>query len=119
MACDLRVKAETSFALFSSAFRKDSQKKRRLALEKSLAALRNRETTISCLAMLYQRIAVIYVLWLYRIMSREGKYRLSVFTFSVMSMVLTLPLLYNYIFNGCGIIVFIVCVCVKYVHHSI
>jgi len=41
---------ETCSALFSSDFLKDSQRKRRLALEKSQAALRNRETTISCLA---------------------------------------------------------------------
>jgi len=41
---------ETFFALFSSEFLKDSQKKRRLALEKFQGALRNRETTISCLA---------------------------------------------------------------------
>jgi len=34
----------------SSEFLKDSHRKRRLALEKSQAALRNRETTISCLA---------------------------------------------------------------------
>jgi len=34
----------------SSEFLRDSQRKRRLALEKSQVALRNRETTISCLA---------------------------------------------------------------------